>query len=251
MMSADNFYFHNNENTDKNIDIEQINKDKINQEAATYYYDTILDFIFNYKTKEETQKPSETRKPIFNVVYYKRDNLFTETKDDLPILFTTIKRSAKKKRRMENRDNIRRKIKRSFLNIALIKKLNEKLNDIGCISFFQKFPKSFVSDITRKTNKDILNMTLREIFEKKELYSAEELDHYNYNLNVLKNEIIKENEGINIILNKKYFELYKEYINSKEFKIDTINRLKEKKMDNSYIEKYKYFAKNFLEFFED
>ena len=87
--------------------------------------------------------------------------------------------------------------------------------------------------------------------KKKELYSAEELDHYNYNLNVLKNEIIKKNEGINMILNKKYFELYKEYINSKEFKIDTINRLKEKKMDNSYIEKYKYFAKNFLEFFAD
>ena len=70
-------------------------------------------------------------------------------------------------------------------------------------------------------------------------------------IKVLQNEIVMENEDFNKILNKKYCELYEEYINSIEFKYDTINRLKEKNMNEEYIKKYKYFAKNFIEFFSE
>ena len=59
---------------------------------------------------------------------------------------------------------------------------------------------------------------------------------------------LEENPELNIILNKKYKDLFDEYINSDEFNIDEINRLQEKKMGDEYISRYKYLAKNFLEF---
>ena len=250
-MSKNNLDFQNDVNTNTNTDINQINKDEINKEAASYYFNTILKFIFGNSLNSEVQKPVEIKKPIFNVIYNRKGDLFTKTEIDSPLLFTTKKRSVIRKRRMENRDNIRRKIKRTFLNVSLIKKLNEKLRDIGSITFFEKFPKSFVSDVTRRTNKEILDMTLKEILEKKELYGESELNNYKNNLKVLQNEIVMENEDFNKILNKKYYELYEEYINSIEFKYDTINRLKEKNMNEEYIKKYKYFAKNFIEFFSE
>ena len=237
-----------NNNDDGNIDAKKINKDN---EAALLYFNSIIDFFYKIEADIEVKKPEENQKLIFKVINDKKGSLFTKAENDIPLLFTTKKRSMVKRRRMENRDNIRRKIKRAFFNHALVNKLNEKIKKIGLTLYFEKFPKNFVGDITRNTNKKILNMSLKEIFENKELYGTLELSNYHNNMNILKNEIIIENEEINNILNKSFSELYEEYINSKEFKIDTINRLKEKKMNDEYIEKYKYFAKNLLKFFAE
>ena len=51
------------------------------------------------------------------------------------------------------------------------------------------------------------------------------------------------------ILNKTFSELYEEYLDSDEFKIDEINRLKERKMENNYIRRYKDIAKDLINFF--
>ena len=72
-------------------------------------------------------------------------------------------------------DNIIKKIKTGFLNSALIKKLNEKLKEIGSRLNLEKKKKNFVSDINHKRNNQLLQMTLKEIFEKKELYKENEL----------------------------------------------------------------------------
>ena len=94
-------------------------------------------------------------------------------------------------------------------------------------------------------------MTLLEMFEKKELYANENeegLFKYEHNLKMVQSEEIMENEEFKKILNKTFRELYTEYINSDEFNIDEINRLQEKKMGDEYINRYKYLAKNFIEF---
>ena len=65
---------------------------------------------------------------------------------------------------------------------------------------------------------------------------------------MVQSEEIMENEEFKKILNKTFRELYTEYINSDEFNIDEINRLQEKKMGDEYINRYKYLAKNFIEF---
>ena len=84
------------------------------------------------------------------------------------------------------------------------------------------------------------------------VYSFEDkvnLDNFLHNIELVKNEEIKENEELNMILNKTIGELYEEYINSDEFKISEINRLKKNKMQDEYITKYVSLAKNLTEFF--
>ena len=188
---------------------------------------------------------------------FKNSNLFTNTEKNSSLL-QNYERNLLKKRfrdkrpRRENQDNIRRKIKRGFFNNALVKKLNDKLRSNGIIKYFEKFPRHFVNDVNKKKNKQILIMTLQEIFEKKELYSFKDkvtLDNYLHNKNLFKNEEIKENEELNMIMNKTIGELYEEYINSDEFKINEINRLKNNKMQDEYITKYISLAKNLIEFF--
>lgn len=177
-----------------------------------------------------------------------KNNLFLDKEETN---FLGNKRSKDRRPRKENQDNIRRKIKRAFFNCALIKKLNEKLKAIGSMQYLEKFPQNFICDINQKRNKNILDLTLREIFEKKELFVGKEndLSKYLHNLRVVQSEEIKENEEFKKILNKKYCELYEEYINSDDFKIDEINRLKENKNGDEYIEKYIYLARHLIEFF--
>ena len=167
------------------------------------------------------------------------------------INFLKKKKSKERRPRKDNWDNIRKKIKRGFFNNALINKLNDKLKNMGIIKYFAKFPHHFLNDVNKNRNKEILNMTLREIFENKELFvseNKEDLSSFSHNLKVVESDEIKENKEFKVILNKSFGELYKEYINSDEFKIIEINRLK-KKNDDEYIKKYIYLAKHLIEFF--
>ena len=74
------------------------------------------------------------------------------------------KRYREKRSRKENQDNIRKKIKRGFLNNALIPKINMIIKKHGRKIFFEIFKQHFVSDVTRKRNMELNNMTLEEIF---------------------------------------------------------------------------------------
>jgi len=186
---------------------------------------------------------------IFQIIYPKKLTMFT--KNDKVLLGKKIKRSFNKRKRKDNTDNKRRKIKRSFLNETLINLLNEELKFIGSKLYFMKFPHKFVSDITRKTNKKILYLTLKEIFENIKLYDNNELNNYYHNLNVLKNKQIQENEEMKTIINKTYIDLFTEYINSDEFKTGEINRLREKNMKESYIEDYKFVANGMIDFYRN
>ena len=200
------------------------------------------------------EKNESNKIKIFDVIYREQISLFTNIEKDLIINeqnYIKRKRNNKRRRRRDNQDNMRKKIKRGFLNNSLIPKINLLLKSSGNILYFEKFPQNFVSNISRKINNKLINMTLKEIFQKKELYEDKDINNYNHNLTVIKSEEIQECDELNIILNKKYCELFEEYINSKEFQIDEINRLKNKEMDDAYIEKYIYLAFHFIEFFND
>ena len=231
---------------------------------------TIVGSKFNSISSLINKSPdNNARKEIFKVIQGNRETenfsvsssesscLFKNTELDSvsdkekEINFIGNKRAKIKRPRKDNQDNIRRKIKRAFFNNALINKLNDKLKKNGSLKYFMKFPQFFVCDGNRNNNKMILDMTLLEMFEKKELYANENeegLFKYEHNLKMVQSEEIMENEEFKKILNKTFRELYTEYINSDEFNIDEINRLQEKKMGDEYISRYKYLAKNFLEF---
>ena len=200
------------------------------------------------------EKNESNKIKIFDVIYREQISLFTNIEKDLIINeqnYIKRKRNNKRRRRRDNQDNMRKKIKRGFLNNSLIPKINLLLKSSGNILYFEKFPQNFVSNISRKINNKLINMTLKEIFERKELYEDKDINNYNHNLTVIKSEEIQECDELNIILNKKYFELFEEYINSKEFQIGEINRLKKKDMNDEYIEKYLFLAKHFTDFFNN
>ena len=194
---------------------------------------------------------------IFDVIYPDKYSVFTRIENDLSYLLKEEEMLCQRKRynirrkRRENNDNIRKKIKRGFFNKGLIHKLNMILKNQNINSYFEIFQQHFVGDVTKRTNNQLMNMTLEEIFEKKELYQESELKSYKHNFNLVKSIEIQENKEIKNILNKKLYLIFEEYINSKEFLIDEINRLKNKKMDNEYIKRYIYLTKHFIEFAMD
>ena len=200
------------------------------------------------------EKDESNKIKIFDVIYREQISLFTNIEKDLIINeqnYIKRKRNNKRRRRRDNQDNMRKKIKRGFLNNSLIPKINLLLKSSGNILYFEKFPQNFISNISRQINNKLINMTLKEIFERKELYEDKDINNYNHNLTVIKSEEIQECDELKIILNKKYCELFEEYINSKEFQIDEINRLKNKDMNDEYIEKYLFLAKHFTDFFNN
>ena len=217
-----------------------------------------FDHYFN-SVMENNQNSSifDQKRKLFKVNYRNNFDEFKEI-SNAPLSQLSIKKTFLNnkvlpniKRRRENQDNIRKKLKTSFFNTFLRKKINEILNNKESRFYFEKFPISFVNDIRKNTNKDIIDKTLLEIILKKELYNEKDLSNYHHNLKVLENKEIKEIDELNEILNKKYSELFEEYINSKEFNIDEINRLKNNNMDNIYIERYIYQSKHFIEYFAE
>ena len=101
-------------------------------------------------------------------------------------------------------------------------------------------------------------MTLEDIFTKKELYNENNLEKYNHILKLIKqiksDEFvdIRESTQIDVILNMRYYDLFKEYLFSNEL-IEEINRLKNnnKKFYNFYIEQYIYYNYHFIDNFLD
>jgi hypothetical protein len=239
------------------FDFDFANYDKnIDEQSHLDFDNNLNEFNSAFSTIFPNFEIKKTKTKIFEVIHRERISVFTnieneENDSSIDDTFLKRKRYPEKRRRFENQDNMRKKIKRGFLNKALIKNINENLKNIESKLYLEKFPQKLVCDITKKSNKNILDMSLKQIFEKKELYDDSDLNKYYHNLKVIKSKQIQENVELKSILNKKYFELFEEYINSKEFKVDEINQLKEKKMENSYIERYIYLAKHFIEFFSE
>ena len=201
-----------------------------------------------------SSQESCSKDKLFDIIHPKSTPIFSKLENDSSTddgIFLERKRYSIKRRRRENKDNIRKKIKRGFLNNALINKINTIIKSNRGKLCFKRFQQHFVSDVAKKSNKVLLNMTLKEIFEKKEIYETKELKFYYHNLKLIQSEEILENEELKNILNKKYCELYDEYLNSKEFMHDEINRLKNNKMEDSYIKRYIYLARNFINFINE
>ena len=209
---------------------------------------------FKIKNENSMKQVKNSRK-IFEVIRPEKIELFSKLEGDLfkeeENSLINRKRYQKKRSRKENQDNIRKKIKRGFFNSALIPKINMIIKNCGGKFFFEIFKQHFVSDVTKESNMELYNMTLEEIFKKKELYHQTELNTYYYNLKIFNSKEIQENKELKNILNIKLFKIFEEYINSKEFNIDEVNRLKNKNMEDLYIKRYIYLGKNFMKFINE
>ena len=163
-----------------------------------------------------------------------------------------------KNKRLFEEYNIRNKIARNFCNKYLIKKFKNILIKFKCPLNFYKFQENFVSNISSKNYKFHLYLTLEEIISNKELYKVKKttkgkdvFENYYLNLTALGKlllgefKYVGENTEVNSFLNKKFCDLFQDYLNSDEFNKD-IKRMKNA-YSNTYIERYIEFSKNFIE----
>ena len=231
---------------DQNIPINVLNK-------------RVSDITIPIKSSSSGLNTKIERTKIFSTVYPKKVTIFTKPEREFKFIkIKTEEEFLNKKRRRNKEDDIRRMIGRRFFNDVLLNLINAILKKAGCINVFEKFQQDVVYYLVKKFNKPVLNMTLEDIFTKKELYNDNNLEKYNHNLKLI-NQIksdefndIREITQIDKILNMRYNDLFKEYLASKEF-IEEINRLKgnNKKFDNFYIEQYIYYNYNFIDNFLD
>ena len=229
-------------------EIPTINKDILNNS---------LNKNVSKNSLSEGNNQIKDKKKIFLTVYPKKISLFTKPKIDID--FSSEKADNEllgNKRRRNKEDDIRRMIGRRFFNDILLNLINSLLKESGSAIIFEKIQQDVVYDLVKKNNKKLLDLSLEQIFAKKELYRGKNMEKYYHNLkliNLMKSEEyfdIRQNTQIDRILNMKYYELYQEYISSNEF-IEEINRLKNNKtkFDDSYVEKYIYYSFNFIKNF--
>ena len=193
-----------------------------------------------YEALEEAKKNGEKKK---------------KKKRDLKPFFHFRKKKKKNiLKRKQNTDNIRKKIKSRFLK-SLKNAINQKLKNAGAKLVFTYLPQSFVCNLSKKKNKEVSNMTLKQIFAKNFCYGKKrkaDLAKYEHNLFVLQYlencQEISEKSNFNIIKNMKYSEIFNEYLKSKEFGLQ-ISTLKQEKEDDKYIKDYIVKAINLINAF--
>ena len=233
-----------------NSSIEKLNPSLLLKEGEIIEKENLEHYFISNKDINSSSELIGKKRKIFKVNYRIRFDKDNSTLCDEKTFIKNMTLPTIKRRR-ENMDNIHKKIKTVFFNNFIYNKINEKLKKKKSRLYFVKFPITFVNDVKRNTNKDIIYFSLLEIISKKELYNESNLNNYYHNLKVIENKEALENEELKEILNKKYCELFEEYINSKEFNIDEINRLKNNNLEDVYIKRYLYLAKHFIKYFEN
>ena len=164
------------------------------------------------------------------------------------------KKSKQRKGRKDSNDNIRKKIKARFLK-ALKDKVNKLLSLVGSKKIFDYLQHEFVSNINKKINRGVLELTFKELYSKNfckdKINGNSSLQKYKDNQSVLKyleeeKEISKKSK-YDIFKDMKYYEIFKEYLRSEEFEKD-IYKLKNESSDK-YIKTYIRLAFDFINFF--
>ena len=222
------------------IEFDEINKNAISNK------------LLNSENKNnDTQSKKNKTKKLFFKIKHRIQNLSNTQKVNNML---NKKRQRKKKvykgtKYMDNY-NIKKKLLTHFLNGYI---LNDNNNIIRkrCIFCFEKFPQNLIKHfIAKERIKELFNMTLKEIYDKKELYGEKNIkSHFAPNSNFLNDLFSKveykdvlEQSGIKEKLGMKISDLFHEYINSDEFKYD-IDGLRIESGD-AYVEKYSKIAKN-------
>jgi hypothetical protein len=157
-------------------------------------------------------------------------------------------------KRKDNSDNIRKKVKSRFLKV-LKNAVNEKLRLAGSKKFFNFLPQTFVSNVSKDKNKDMFDSTFKDIFTKNFCEDKDgnqpDVKKYHHNLSVIEylenNKEIAEKSNYNNFKNMKFYQIFYEYLKSKEFELEIVS-LKMERENEKYIREYIFKACNFIEF---
>ena len=183
-------------------------------------------------------------------------NISTQNKKGNTLLF--LKNTETKK----NRNNIYRKLKpdslrkkiKARLHKKLTKIINEKLKTAGSKCFFDMLPQSFITNINIGFNKPLLNITMRELFQKTFGFKSKDKEKIDYNIRIMKyiedNPDINNNSEVSDFLDSKYSEIIREYLDG-DYLQEDIERLRDENEGEEYINRYNFIALHWIEFYEN
>jgi len=197
---------------------------------------------------EQAQTPLCAKNYKFNIsTQNKKGNtlLFlknTETKKNRNIIYRKLKP-----------DSLRKKIK-ARLHKKLTKIINEKLKTAGSKCFFDMLPQSFITNINIGFNKPLLNITMRELFQKTFGFKSKDKEKIDYNIRIMKyiedNPDINNNSDVSDFLDSKYSEIIREYLDG-DYLQEDIERLRDENEGEEYINRYNFIALHWIEFYEN
>ena len=208
--------------------------------------------------KIEIKTKANIPKSLFKVIN-PEIHLFSKANVNLEEIFETKYDFSVRTRSKERLPNYKQKhyirviMKRRFINTYLIDALNEKLTEAGFNDSFAKLPQSFVRNVKKGLNSKFMNKTVGQIFKGKETYIKEEKTNHEHNSVIVDQIEQSGNPELNIILNTKICHFFDEYLESEEFLVTEINRLKNSKRkeekDDYYFLKYIYLTKQWKKFY--
>ena len=278
----DSFKYINNE--ENNINNNIINESEISKNLPNINK-SIIDINDNINKKLKKERPIE---PYIEIDYKKEFQLFSKGTNNPYIneiihfinnkeryqrkLFKTDnyenglvvkllgrKRKMRKKRRCEKPVDIRKKLKSRFHKI-FTQKMNKNLKEANSEKEFFLMPQIFISNIAKKSNKDVMNMKMKDLLRRNFIEDYKDYksnnakansDKYLKNLNTLdyleQNVDIKTKSKFNIIGEMKYSELLDEFFYSEEFEKTVMTESKKKSFD--YIRDYVGKARTYVHFF--
>ena len=251
-----NFDFHNNNFLSNNF--------AISSHVKLDYYDNNLKEI---DTKLPDNKFLNKKRKLFKNLYPNEFFIFNRGGDNKNKRYiidqflenrNKIKSNRRKdylKTRKENADNIRKKIKTRFFK-TFIGLINQKLEIADSKKIFDLLPQKYVNNIAKGINKVIFDKTFKELFSTNFAGTENEQDSnfkkYKNNIDTLeyleKQKDISEKSNYNCYKNLKLYQIFDEYLRSKEFEKDIVNLELEGEKDD-YIYNYIKFACNLNNFF--
>ncbi len=167
--------------------------------------------------------------------------------------------------RRNKEDDIRKRFKSNF-HKYLRNIINNKLQEAGSNYLLESFPQNFITDITKKTNFEVMELTYDQLFdytynqvincqknnkrkkyvdkknkaaEKKCKKNKEVMEYLN------NNKKISEESGWERIRKMKYIDLLKAYLNSNEFHQYIRDLCKKEKIN--YIKDFIYYASTYID----
>ena len=265
---------------DELIFLDENQKDKESKE--------IFDFLQAKKMKQIPEKEEKNEKLISYDIINKPKKIFKEIYPEIhlfekaeisnidEIIPTYSKYDFSKRRRSKiklpkylQKHNILVKMKTVAINTYILNALNKKAKEAG-YDQFGKLPPRFVKNVTKGLMKVFMQKTLGQILKERETYAKKEKTQGQTpkekekdtkepeNTNFFQNSKIVdqiekgENSELILILNTKICHLFDEYLNSKDFFITEINRLKTKtskiKKDDYYLAKHIYLSRHWKQF---
>ena len=213
----------------------------------------------------KTELDNMLLKKAFSITKFKESAKFKQRKIFNKFKISKVETKNKSLNRLKHKrkykpDDIRKKIKARF-HKSIKNIINENLKKAGSKHLFSFMPQIFISSIARGTNYQVMDLKYRELLQKDFLneidenkYKNKNVDYSKYknNLRVLEyldnNPEICKNSGFDIISQMKYRDLLNEYFKSDEFD-RAIEKLRQEKEEEDYINEYINKAKNYVKFF--